>query len=132
MFSKPCGDDRVTICELPLLDLSKACADVFGEGAIDCDAGRSVGWVSESLEIGLGLAFSLEGSWIACLHVDAGDVPRVVVHRVPKAAVTMFYAGLLDVFQKGGWSRLPAVLVFDHDISGVVLSESFVGQGWVA
>jgi len=31
--------------------------------------------MSETLEIGLGLAFSLEGSWVAGLHVDADNVP---------------------------------------------------------
>ena len=54
MFSKPVGDDRLAVCELPLLDLGKASANVFRKGAIDGNADHALGGVSETLEIGPG------------------------------------------------------------------------------
>ena len=92
MLAVPSGDDGVAAIKLPFLDLSKASANIFGKRAVDAHTGHAVGWVSETFEMGLGFAFSLEGSGIAGLHVDADYVPRVVVHRVPETAVAMFHA----------------------------------------
>ena len=55
MSPKPRGDDRITVCELTLLNLGEACVDVFGEGATDGDACHSVGWVSKVLKVGFGV-----------------------------------------------------------------------------
>jgi len=68
MFSKPRGDDRVgVIIELPLLDLGKASANVFGKRVTDGNMGHVVSWMSETLEIGFGFAFSLEGGGVTGL-----------------------------------------------------------------
>ncbi|MEW8687325.1 MAG: hypothetical protein AB2556_16055, partial [Candidatus Thiodiazotropha sp.] len=57
--------------------------------------------VSEPLEIGFGFTHALEGCRIAGLHVDADNLPHVIIHRVPEAAVTVLHAGLLDVWLAG-------------------------------
>jgi len=46
--------------------------------------------------------------------------------------VAVLHASLLDIIEKAGWSRLPAVSFFGHDDCGVVLSESFLGNRLVA
>ena len=66
--------------------------------------------VSESLEIGFGFTHALEGCRVAGLHVDADDVPGMVVYRIPEAAVTVFHTSLLDAWEEVGRSGLPAVL----------------------
>jgi len=131
MLSEPRGDDGVVVIKLPLLDLSKASANVLGKRTVDGHTGHAVGWMFETLEIGLGFAFSLEGSWIACFHVNADNVAHVVVHQVLKAAVAVLHTSLLNVVKKTGWGRFPAVLFLSHDTSCMVLTESFLGQGWV-
>ena len=57
-----------------------------GESPIDCHAGHMVAWMPEPLEIGFCFTHTLEGCRIAGLHIDAVDVPRIVVHRVPQPA----------------------------------------------
>ena len=55
---EPCGDDRVDIvAECSFLDLGKVCANVVGEGPIDSNMGHFMGWMTEALELRLGLAF---------------------------------------------------------------------------
>jgi len=61
MSSKPCGDDRVGgIVEFPLLDLSKASANVYGKRAVDGYTDHAVSWVPEALEEGLGFTHTLK------------------------------------------------------------------------
>ena len=128
MFSKPRRDNSVAVCELPLLDLGKASANVFRKGTFDGHAGHAVGGVSETIEVWLGVAQAVEGGRIAGLHVDAYDVSGVEVHRVPESTMAVFYACLLDVWKKAGRGWLPTVLFFGHDAGCVVLSESFLGN----
>jgi len=53
-------DNRMTVCELPLLDLRKSCTDVFGKRAIDGYMHCLVGWMSKALDERLGFTFSME------------------------------------------------------------------------
>ena len=58
MLSKSGGDDRVNpLFKLPLLDLSKAGADILREMVVNCNPGHAMDGVPEPLEIQLGLAF---------------------------------------------------------------------------
>ena len=99
MLSKPRGDDRVGVSiELSLLHLGESSAFVFWKGTIDGHAVHAVGGVSETLEIGLGVAQALEGGWVAGLHVDADVVSGDVVHRVPEPTMAVLYASLLDIW----------------------------------
>ena len=127
MFSKPRGYNSVAVCELPFLDLGKTSANVFRKGTVDGHASHSVGGVSETIEIRLGVAQALEGGRVASLHVDAYDVSGVVVHRVPEPTMAVFYESLLVVWKEAGRGWLPTVLFFGHDAGCVVLSESFLG-----
>ena len=118
--------------KLPFLDLGEACASVFWKRAIDYYAGHSVTGVSEPLEIGFGFTYALEGCRVAGLHVNADDVPCMVVHRIPEAAVTVLHTSLLDVWEEVGRSGLPAVLFFCHNASRVVFTEGSHGELRVA
>ena len=72
MFSKPYRDDRVgDIVEVPLMNLRKVSANVFGKRAVDGYMDHAVGWMPETLAIGLCFALTQEGGWVAGLHVDA-------------------------------------------------------------
>lgn len=62
------------------------------------------------------------------IHVDADDISGIVIHRITKTAVAVFYAGLLDVVEQVGCGRFPAVLFLGHDAGCVVVSESFLGD----
>ena len=46
---------------------------------------------------------TLEGCRIAGLHIDAVDVPRIVVHRVPQPVVSVFHTSLLNVREEADW-----------------------------
>ena len=120
------------IAEYPLADLHKPSADVFGEGAVNGDAHHAVGRVSKPLEPRLGVAQPLEACREAGLHVNADNLPCVVLHRLPEAAVAVLQAGLLDILQEAGCCWLPAVSLFGRDALRVVLPEGSVSQGWVA
>ena len=48
MFSKPSGDDRMAVCDLPFLDHGKASANVFRKGVIDGHADHAVGCLKHS------------------------------------------------------------------------------------
>ena len=126
-------DDRVKgSLKLPFLDLSKACANVSWESAIDGYAGHTVGWMPEPLEIGFRFSHTLEGCRIAGLHIDADDVPHIVDHRVQQPAVSVLHTGLLNVREEDGWGWLPGVLFLGHDACGVVVSEGSFGKLGVA
>ena len=93
--SKPGRDDRMTVSlKLIFLDLSEACTYVPGENAIDGYTGHMVGRIPEPLKIGFRFTHTLEGCRIAGLHIDAHDVPRIVVYRVPQPAVTVLNTSL--------------------------------------
>lgn len=78
--------------------------------------------MSETLEIWLGFTIPLEAGRITGLHSNANDVSRIIlVHRVPKTAVTVLYANLLDVWKKTGRSLLPTVLFLKLDACRMVL-----------
>ena len=129
MLPKPGRDDRVAVrYELPRLDLGETCANVFGERAIDGHAGHAVGRMAEPSEIRLGLAHATEARRAAGLHVDADDFPRVVLHRVPEAAVAMLHTSLLDVLQETSRGRLPVISLFGHDARGMMLAKGPVGE----
>ena len=133
MPAKPGRDDRMAgSLKLPILNLGEACACVFGERAINCHAGHAVSLMPEPLEIGFGFTHTLEGCWIAGLHVDRSDFPRVITHRVPEAAMTMLHAGLLDVWEEVGWGWLPAVPFLCHIASCVVFAEGSLSKFRVA
>ena len=98
MPSKPGRDDRMTdSLKLQFLDLSEACTYVPGESAIDNYAGHIVGRMPEPLKIGFRFSRTLEGCRIAGLHIDADDVPRIVVHRIPQPAVSRLHITLQNV-----------------------------------
>ena len=81
----------------------------------------------EPLEIGFRLTHTLEGCRIAGLHIDAVDVPRIVVHRVLQPAVSVLHTSLLNVREKAGWGWLPGVLFLGHDACRVFFSEGSFG-----
>ena len=95
--------------KLPILDLSDACTYVPGESAIDGYAGHMVGRMPEPLKIGFRFTHTLEGCRIGGLHIDADDIPRIVVHRVPHPAVSVLHTSLLNVLEEAGWGWLPGV-----------------------
>ena len=64
----------------------------------------------EPLKIGFCFTYTLEGCRIAGLHIDADDVSRIVVHRVPQPAVSVLHTSLLNVLEEAGWGWLPGVL----------------------
>ena len=68
--------------KFPFLNLSEACTYVPGKSAIDGYAGHMVGRMPEPLKIRFCFTHTLEGCRIAGLHIDADDVPCIVVHRV--------------------------------------------------
>ena len=91
-------DDRMTgSLKLPFLDLSKACTYASVESPIDGYTGHMVGRMAVPLQIGFRFIHTLEGCRIAGLHIDAGDVPRIVVHRVLQTAVSVFHTSLLNI-----------------------------------
>lgn len=63
--------------------------------------------------------------------MDADNVSRVIVQRVPEHVVVMLHTSLLDAIEKAGWGRLQAVPFLGHDTGRVVLSESTVSQGLI-
>ena len=133
MPSKPGRDDRMAgSLKLPFLNLGETCAYVFGERAINCQAGHAVSRMPEPLEIGFGFTHTLETCRIAGLHVDRSDFPRVITHRVPEAAVAVLHAGLLDVWEEVGWGWLPAVPFLCHNASRVVFAEGSLSKFRVA
>ena len=85
--------------KLPFLDLNEACAFVPGESAIDSYAGHMVDRMPEPLKLGFCFSHTLERRRIAGLHIDADDVPRIVVHRVPQPAVSVLQTSLLNVLE---------------------------------
>ena len=87
-----------------------------------------VGRMPEPLKIGFRFTHALEGCRIAGLHIDADDVPRIVSHRVPQTAVSVFHTSFLNVREEAGWCWLPGVLFFGHDACGVVFSEGSFGK----
>ena len=128
MPSKPGRDDRVAVSlKLPFLDLGKPSANVSGESPIDFHVGHMVAWMPEPLEIGFCFTHTLEGCRIAGLHIDAVDVPRIVVHRVPQPAVSVFHTSLLNVREEADWGWLPGVLFLGHDACSVVFPEGSFG-----
>lgn len=50
MLPEPCGDNRMAVCELRLLDLLKSCTDIFRQGPIDGYTHYLVGWMSKALD----------------------------------------------------------------------------------
>ena len=86
-----------------------------------------VAWMPEPLEIGFSFVHTLEGCRIAGLHIDAVDVPRIVVHRVPQPAVSVFHTSLLNVREEADWGWLPGVLFLGHDACSVVFPEGSFG-----
>ena len=133
MLPEPGRDDGMTgKIKLPFLDLGEACAYVFWKRAIDCYAGHSGTGVSEPLEIGFGFPHALERCRVVGHHVNADDVPSMVVHRIPEADVTVLHTSLLDVWEEVGRSVLPAVLFFCHNASRVVFTEGSLGELRVA
>ena len=89
--------------KLPFSDLGKPSANVSGESPIDCHAGHMVVWMPEPLKIGFRFTHTLEGCRIAGLHIDTVDVPRIVVHRVPPPAVSLFHTSILNVREDADW-----------------------------
>ena len=83
--------------KLPFLDLSEACTYVPGENAIDGYTGHMVGRMPEPLKIGFRFTHTLEECRIAGRHIDADDVPRIVVHRIPQPAVSVLHTNLLNI-----------------------------------
>lgn len=49
---------------------------------------------------------------VAGFYAEADNVSHVVAHKVPEAAMTMFYTGLLDAMEKTGRGQFPAVVLF--------------------
>ena len=81
------------------LTFNKPNVSVSWESPIDCHAGHMVAWMPEPLEIGFGFTHTLEGCRIAGLHIDAVDVPRIVVHRIPQPVVSVLHTSLLNVLR---------------------------------
>ena len=133
MPSKPGRNDRVAgSLKFPFLDLGKFSANVSGDSAIDCHAGHMVGWIPEPLKIGFRFTHPLQGCRIAGIHINADEVPHIVVHRVPQPAVSVLHTSLPNVRKEAGWGWLPGVLFLGHDACGVVFSEGKFGKFGVA
>ena len=75
-----------------------------------------------------GPTHSLKARWIAGLHVDRCDFPRVIVHRVPEASMSVLYTSFLNVIEKACRSWLPTFLFLRHDARGVILAKESFGE----
>ena len=88
--------------------------------------------MTEPLKIGFRFTHTLDGCRIAGLHIDADDVPRIVVYRVPQPAVSVLHTSFLNAREEAGWGMLPGVLFLGHDACSVVVSKGFFGKLRVA
>ena len=78
----------------------------------------------EPVKIGFCFTHTLDGCRIAGLHIDAVDVPRIVVYRVPHPAVPVFHTSLLNVREEADWGWLPDVLLLGHAACSVVFPKA--------
>ena len=77
----------------------------------------------------VGCPKTLKGWRIAGLHVDANDVPRIVVYLVLQSAVSVLHTSLPNGREEAGWV---GVLFLGHDARGVVFSVGSFGELEVA
>ena len=91
-----------------------------------------VGRMPEPLKIGFRFTHTLKRCRIAGLHINADDVHRIVIHRVPQPAVSVLHTSHLNVLEEAGWGWLPGVLFLGHDACGVAFSEGSFGKLVVA
>ena len=90
-----------------------------------------VGRMPEPLKIGFRFTHTLKRCRIAGLHINADDVPRIVIHRVPQPAVSVLHTSHLNVLEEAGLGWLPGVLFLVMMLAAWLSPKALSASSWL-